>query len=168
MAAEKREGNIGTYQYKKTGGLTFGEFVGATAALGTAGAYGLAANQYSKSSGGGSYKGTLLDFNVDFQGKNVSGTYNPSQGGGGSTPVTQNKEFVNSTFNLLNTASAISLGEAQTASKGNTSDNPFFGEFFNYYLGLAQDRQANLQKSVGRKDLLTGGDAASLLGGTLI
>ena len=116
----------------------------------------------------GDYTGSLLDFNVLYKGNRFTGTYNPSQGGG-SSHVTQNSAFVESAKDLLSQDMNFSLASANKAVGQNTSDNPFFGEFFNYYLGLAQERQAALQKNLSKGDLLSGGgSAASMVGGSLL
>jgi hypothetical protein len=144
MAVTKRAGETGSF-YNSSGGNFFSSPV----------------------ESGGKTFGTLLDFSVDYQGKKVTGTYNPSQGGGG-VAVTQNAGFVNDTANLLEQGNNFSLGAAQNAVNMNQSENPFFGEFFKYYLGIAQERQALLTKSLGRTDMLSSGSAASMIGGSLL
>ena len=166
--AEIRQGQIGTFTQSSRTSLSPTQFALASATLGAAPALGIGAGTYKSSSSSGKVYGSLIDFNTIYKGQNVTGTYNPTQGGGKNQNLTQDQNFVTSAFNLLNAPGSISLGEAQKAVSGNASDNPFFGEFFNYYLGIAQERQANLQKSVGRKDLLSGSSASDMLGGSLI
>ena len=100
--------------------------------------------------------GTLLDFsNVNLNGKSYSGTYNPTQGGGSSL-LTQDYKFVDAAANTLLNPNASSLSELNLLKSNNQSDNPFFNEFFSYYLGIAQERQAQISRGLQRKDLLTG------------
>lgn len=100
--------------------------------------------------------GTLLDFsNVQFNGKSYSGTFNPTQGGGSSL-LTQDSKYIDAAANTLGNPNATSLGELNLLKSQTQSDNPFFNEFFSYYLGIAQERQAQISRGLQRKDLLTG------------
>lgn len=111
--------------------------------------------------------GQLLDFNVLYKGQNVSGTLNPSKQFGNT--ISYQQDFANVAKDMLSQDENFSLSTAKNAVGKNTSDNPFFSEFFNYYLGVAQERQANLQKSISKGDLLAGsGTAASMIGGSLL
>jgi len=111
----------------------------------------------------GTYQGSLLDFeDVKYNGKMWKGTYNPSYGGGATDQTLLQDAKVG-----LGNSGALSLGSSQNLVDKN-KNNPFFSEFFNYYLGIAQERQANLSKTLTRKDMLSGSSAASQLGGTLL
>ena len=111
--------------------------------------------------------GTLLDYSVEFGGKTVYGTYNPSTLSGDY--LAQSPAQLNAAKSLLSEEGNFALGTAQTAVDTNTSDNPFFSEFFNYYLGLAQERQAALQKNLSKGDLTAGSSSsASMVGGSLL
>ena len=85
MAVTERQGQIGSYTTKTTKGSSWGGILGATTSNPLAGQALLAGkvtgltNEVSE--GGGTYFGSLLDYNVNFKGNNVTGTYNPSQGG---------------------------------------------------------------------------------------
>jgi hypothetical protein len=110
-------------------------------------------------------QGTLVDFNdVYFKDNYWEGTYNPADAGG----TNQHPTLVRGSQQLLSQKGDYALGLAQRTAELNESANPFFGEFFNYYLGIAQERQKTLSKTLTRKELLTGGDAASVIGGTLL
>ena len=148
MAVKERQGQIGTYSEQVSKPKWYG-------APGT-------------EMVNGDYTGSLLDFNVLYKGQNVTGTYNPTQGGG-SVDLIQDQSFINSSKDLLSQDENFALASAKNAVSRNTDTNPFFSEFFNYYLGLAQERQANLQKSISKGDLLAGsGQAASMIGGSLL
>lgn len=151
MAVKERQGQIGSYT-KTTTKRDWGN---------------LGITSSDRVSSGVNY-GTLLDFNVLYKGQNVTGTYNPTQGGG-SVDLSQDQSFINSSKDLLSQDENFALASAKNAVSRNTDTNPFFSEFFNYYLGLAQERQANLQKSISKGDLLAGsGQAASMIGGSLL
>lgn len=94
--------------------------------------------------------GTLLNFSdVTMDGKTYSGTFNTFQDSAAQIQAAQN---------IFADPNALSLSDLNTAKSSNaatTNTNPFFSTFYNYYLGLAQDRQANLSKNLGRSDLLS-------------
>ena len=96
--------------------------------------------------------GTLLNFsNIAYKGENVFGTYNTFQ---------DTQAQIQATQNILSDPTALSISDLNTtlsSSSLKNNTNPFFSTFFNYYLGLAQDRQANLSKNLGRSDLLSNG-----------
>ena len=102
--------------------------------------------------------GTLLNFsNISVGGKTYSGTYNTFQ---------DSASQIQSAQNVFYDPTAISLGDVKNAMKANsyTSEtNPFFSTFYNYYLGLAQDRQANMTKDLGRTNLLADTTGGSIL-----
>ncbi len=96
--------------------------------------------------------GTLLNFsNVAYKGGTASGSYNTFQ---------DTQAQIQATQNILADPTALSMSDLNTtlsSSSLKNNTNPFFSTFFNYYLGLAQDRQANLSKNLGRSDLLSNG-----------
>ncbi len=136
MAVTSREGKVGTFVTTET---TTDKFAGIK--IGT-----------SELSSGGDLYGTLLDFsNVSYKGGIASGTYSTFQ---------DTAEQINAAKNLLSDTNAASLADINTvlssgslSSMGSTNKS-FFSTFFNYYLGLAQERQANLTKNLGRSNLL--------------
>ena len=102
----------------------------------------------------GDLYGTLLDFtDVEYKGKLYSGTFNPADENG----LNINPSHVAAFKGMLENPLAASLSTANTAASKNASGNPFFNEYFSYYLGLAEERQKNLGKSLQRKDLLSTG-----------
>ena len=103
---------------------------------------------------GGILTGTLLDFtDVEYKGKLYSGTFNPADENG----LNINPSHVAAFKGMMENPLAASLSTANTAASKNASGNPFFNEYFSYYLGLAEERQKNLGKALQRKDLLSTG-----------
>lgn len=82
--------------------------------------------------------------------------YNTSTNNEGSLLTNPTDAQLESVNKMLSDPTAINLSEAKTfGTLTSTTDSSFFSTFYNYYLGLAQDRQANLSKNLGRSDLLS-------------
>lgn len=100
----------------------------------------------------------------------ITGTYAPSNtvtNAAGSLAYAPTEKQLQDTRNVLTDPMGVSLSEiASAGSLTSAKNNSFFSEFFNYYLGLAQERQANLSKNIGRANLLSG--SASNVGGSLL